>query len=109
MKHESLKKKMGLIKIERFCSLKSKRRYLNYLHLTKDLYQSKKRILQLLKDNQTVTNQPAMKETQVQSLGSEDPLEKGMATGSSILTWRIPWMEEPGRLMGLQSQTSLSN
>ena len=41
---------------------------------------------------------PAMLETQVQSLGPEDPLEKGMATPSSILAWRIPWTEEPGRL-----------
>ena len=41
-----------------------------------------------------------MQETQVRSLGQEDPLEKGMATHSSILVWRIPWMEEPG---GLQS------
>ena len=53
---------------------------------------------------QTVKNLPAMQEIQVQSLGWEDPLEKGMATDSSILAWRIPWMEEPGRLqsMGLQ-------
>ena len=45
-----------------------------------------------------------MQETQVQSLGQEDPLEKGMATHSSTLAWRIPWTEEPGRLqfMGLQ-------
>ena len=45
-----------------------------------------------------------MQETQVQSLGGEDPLEKEMATHSSILAWRIPWTEEPGRLqsMGLQ-------
>ena len=49
---------------------------------------------------QTVKNLPAMQETQVQSLGQEDPLEKGMATHSSILAWRIPWTEEPG---GLQS------
>ena len=44
-----------------------------------------------------------MQETQVQFLGQEDPLEKGMATHSSILAWRIPWTEEPGRLqtMGL--------
>ena len=49
---------------------------------------------------------------QVQSLGKEDPVEKGMATHSSILAWRIPWTEEPGMLqfMGLQkSQTQLSN
>ena len=46
----------------------------------------------------TVKNPPAMEETQVQSLGQEDPLEKGMATHSSILAWRIPWTEKPGRL-----------
>ena len=42
---------------------------------------------------QTVKNLPAMQETQVQSLGQEDPLEKGMVTHSSILAWRIPWTE----------------
>ena len=49
----------------------------------------------------------AMWETWVQSLGQEDPLEKEMATHSSILAWKIPWMEEPGRRqsMGSQSQT----
>ena len=47
---------------------------------------------------QRVKNLPAMWETQVQSLCQEDPLEKGMATHSSILAWRIPWIEEPGRL-----------
>jgi len=45
-----------------------------------------------------VENPPAMQETQVQSLGQEDPLEKEMATHSSILAWEIPWTEEPGRL-----------
>ena len=45
---------------------------------------------------QTVKNLSAMQETQVQSLGQEDPLEKEMATHSSILTWEIPWTEEPG-------------
>ena len=45
-----------------------------------------------------VKNVPAMWETSVQSLGREDPLEKGMATHSSILAWRSPWTEEPGRL-----------
>ena len=49
---------------------------------------------------QTVKNLPAVQETQVQYLGWEDPLEKGVATHSSILAWRIPWTEEPG---GLQS------
>ena len=47
---------------------------------------------------QIVKNLPAMQETQVQSLSQEDPLEKGMATHSSILAWRIPWTEEPGGL-----------
>jgi hypothetical protein len=45
-----------------------------------------------------VKNLPAMRETQVPSLSGEDPPEKGMATRSSILAWRIPWTEEPGRL-----------
>ena len=45
-----------------------------------------------------VKNLPAIQETRVQSLGGEDPLEKGMATHSNILAWRIPWTEEPGRL-----------
>ena len=51
-----------------------------------------------------VKNLPAMQETQVQSLGQEDPLEKGMITHSRILAWRIPWTEEAGGLqsMGLQ-------
>ena len=53
-----------------------------------------------------VKNLPAMQETQVQSLGWEDPLEKGMANYSSILAWRIPWTEEPGGLHGVtKSQT----
>ena len=43
-----------------------------------------------------VKNLPAMQENQVQSLGWDDPLKKGMATHSSILAWRIPWTEEPG-------------
>ena len=47
---------------------------------------------------QTVKNLPAMWEIWVRSLGWEDPLEKGMATLSSILAWRIPWTEEPGEL-----------
>ena len=49
---------------------------------------------------QTVQNLPAMQETRLQSLGWEDPLEKGMATYPSILAWRIPRTEEPGRLWG---------
>ena len=47
---------------------------------------------------QTVKNLPKMQETWVQSLGQEDPLEKRMATHSSILAWRIPWRKEPGGL-----------
>ena len=47
---------------------------------------------------------PAMQETWVQSLGREDPLEKEMATHSSTLAWKIPWMEEPGRLQYMGSQ-----
>ena len=57
-------------------------------------------LLQCILVAQTVKNLPAMQETQVQSLGREDLLEKGMATHSSILAWRIPWTGEPG---GLQS------
>ena len=52
---------------------------------------------------QMVKNLPAMQETQVQSLG-RDPLEKGMATHSRILAWRIPWTEEPGGLQSMGSQ-----
>ena len=47
---------------------------------------------------------PGMRETWVGSLGREDPLEKGMATHSSTLAWRIPWREEPGRLQTMGSQ-----
>ena len=52
-----------------------------------------------------VKNLPAMQETQVQFLGREDPLKKGMATHSSILPWRIPWTKEPGGLHSMQSQS----
>ena len=51
-----------------------------------------------------VNNLPAVQETWVQSLGQEDPLEKGVATHSSILAWRIPWTEEPGGLQSMGSQ-----
>ena len=53
---------------------------------------------------QTAKHLPPMWETQVQSLGWEDPLEKEMAIHSSILAWRIPWTEEPGRLPSIGSQ-----
>ena len=47
---------------------------------------------------------PAMQETQVRSLGWEDPLEEGVATHFTILAWRIPWIEEPGGLKSIGSQ-----
>ena len=53
---------------------------------------------------QLIKNLPAMQETQVQFLVQEDPLEKEMATYSSVLAWRIPWTEEPGRLQSMGSQ-----
>ena len=53
---------------------------------------------------QVVKTLLAMRETQVRSLDQEDPLEKGMAIHSNILAWRIPWIEEPGRLQSMQSQ-----
>ena len=53
---------------------------------------------------QMVKDLPAMQETRILSLGREDPLEKGMATHSSILAWKIPWKEEPGRLQSMGSQ-----
>ena len=52
---------------------------------------------------QRVKRLPAMQETWVQSLGQEDPLEKAMAPHSSTLAWKIPWMEEPGRLQSMGS------
>ena len=60
---------------------------------------------------QLVQKLPAMQETRVQFLGREDPLEKEMATHSSILAWRIAWTEEPGRLQswGCKSRTQLSD
>ena len=53
---------------------------------------------------QMVENLPAMQETHVRSLGWNDTVEKGMATQSSILAWRIPWTEEPGELESMGSQ-----
>ena len=59
--------------------------------------------------SQMIKNLPVMQETWVRFMGWEDPLEKGMATHSGILAWRIAWTEEPGRLQSikLQSQTRL--
>ena len=58
---------------------------------------------------QMVKNLLAMQETWVQSLGREEPLEKGVAIHSSILAWRIPWTEEPGGLQSLGSQRVVHN
>ena len=55
---------------------------------------------------QTVKHLPTMRETRVQSLGSEDLLEKEMAAHSSILAWKIPWTEKPGGLQSMGSQES---
>ena len=68
----------------------------SHLPLTEKLYSSL--VTQRLK------RLPAMQETWVRSLGREDPLEKEMATHSSILAWRIPWTEEPGELQSMGSQ-----
>ena len=54
---------------------------------------------------QAIKNPPAMQETKVQSLSRKDPLEKEMATHSSILTWRMPWTEEPGELQSMELQS----
>ena len=75
--------------------------------MDKDLiYKIYKELVQLngLPSSQSVKNLPAMQETWVRSLGQEDPLEKEMATHSSILAWRIPWMEEPGELQSMEPQ-----
>ena len=55
---------------------------------------------------QLVKNPPAMQETRIRFLAQEDPLEKEMATHSSILAWRTPWTEEPGRLQSMELQES---
>ena len=56
-----------------------------------------------------VKNLPAMRETQAQALNQEDPLEKGMVTHSSVLTWRIPCTEEPGGLQSIELQRVVHN
>ena len=63
-------------------------------------------IINLSMGNSVVKNLPAMQETWVRFLGWEDPLEKEMATHSSVLAWEIPWTEEPGRLQSIGSQKS---
>ena len=54
---------------------------------------------------QMVKNLPAMQETRVQSLDGEEPLEKGMASHSSILAWKVPWTEEPSGLQSMELQS----
>ena len=58
---------------------------------------------------QMVKNLPAMRDTWIRSLGQEDLLEKGMATHSSILAWRIPWEEEPGGLQSMRLQSDMTS
>ena len=72
--------------------------------LQKDLYTST--VIRTSLEAQTVKHLPTMQETRVQSLGGEDPLEKEMATHSSTLAWKIPWMEEPGRLQSMGHKES---
>ena len=74
------------------------RHHVNVSHLLRVLVLQRASLV-----SQRLKRLPAMRETWVRSLGREDPLEKEMATHSSILSWRIPWMEEPG---GLQSKGS---
>ena len=63
-------------------------------------------ILHYLRVLNALKNLPAMQETWVRSLGREDPREKGMATHSSILAWRIPWTEDPGLLQSMGGKKS---
>ena len=72
---------------------KSKGEKERYTHLNPEI--------QIIVEAQTVKHLPAMQETQVQSLGWEDPLEKEMATSFSTLAWKIPWTEEPGSLQSM--------
>ena len=80
------------------CLWHSKENVFILILLTKPNYKSASLVAQ------TVNHLPKMQETWVQSLGREDLLEKEMATHSSILAWKIPWMEEPGRLQSMESQ-----
>ena len=85
--------KMKIVTQERICIMI--RRSIQEKDITVEIYIA-----------QSVNNLPAMQETQVQFLGWEDPLETEMATHSSILAWRIPWTEEPGRLQSMGSRES---
>ena len=76
----------------------------HYEHLVYIIYTYKYRLYWDSLVAQTVKHLPIMQETQVRSLGREDPLEKVMAMHSSILAWKIPWTEEPGKLQSRGSQ-----
>ena len=71
----------------------------SFIELCKSLYHNRDSLVA-----QSVKNMPAVQETQVQSLGWEDPLEKEMATHSSILAWKISWTQEAGGLQSMGSQ-----
>ena len=74
------------------------------LDMTERLNSNNNNGLPWCRESQMVENLPVMKETGVRSLGREDPLEKKMATHTSILAWRIPWTEEPGEPQFMVSQ-----
>ena len=86
-----------LLKAQIFKKLKLKKKSAN-INTTTQSIRLKRIFMKVSLMAQMVKKSPAMQETQVPSLGWEDPLEKGMATHSSILAWRIPWREESGKL-----------
>ena len=86
--------------MEDFSAFLDMRRYKNWTHKTS----SWKYIIVWSLVAQTVKRLPTMQETWVRTLGQEDPLEKEMATHSSILAWKMPWTEEPGWLLSMGSQ-----
>ena len=85
-------------------TLKTLRKNLKHKSFLKSQNNNLVRIIWTSLVAQSVKRLPTMQETQVQSLGWEDLLEKEMATYSSILAWKIPWTEEPGRLQSMGSQ-----
>ena len=93
--------------LRKILSLLLPKREINSLGSDYSLYNMMRGVTVLLRASlvaQTVKNLPAVQETWVWSLSGEDPLEKEMATHSSILAWIIPWTEEPGRLQSMGSQ-----
>ena len=97
---------------ERYLINRTKDNFVNYSYHLKNSQRAGNRTKVSLKPRHTqawmVKNLPAMWETQVWSLGQEYPLEKGMATHFSILAWRIPWTEEPGRLQRVRHDWGLT-